>query len=1632
LSPLVLDLAPIAFSFADFAIDLSAWQPQLHPRDSHGRFRDKWGLQPAAKKLIDKILAHFSPASFKSDDHAQSYAETLAAKAKRTPKQKDSLDYVTTVNGWDDVESTLRAGSTDSPHIHAMDQMMAPLQNDVLVTHVMGPDSFGLPPERIGEIEEWTGQLISDKGFMSTNLGNPMAVDTPHVTMYMVVPKGTRAVVPGGSREIILDREQPIRIMKVEPDGHGGVNVTAVVQPKQGGGVHRNLGKALQPHEHAPAIDATPDEHAKRGLNPDGTPMVNPNATTPTPVPVQQAAPALAPAAAPAAPAPPIEPIKASPGSIAAKRTIPEKTAKAPAVPAEKKAVAEKAVAKKAEPAVAKAAPAKKVAPAKKAVPEKTAKAPAVPAKKATPETKGETFIGNVPSTHGNARPVPEKKAAKPSEPIKAVRAAKVAPSEAIKSKKAVAKAQHAETAKAEPVAQAIAEVDELNAKNASSMLMADHIDAIASGPHVENISDPADRADVVHRLKDIARDFREGNIAQGRTKLAKLGKEHGLTQQHSAGQHVKFEEGKHNDVGGTLKPGETATVIRPGHMQTRKDGSTVQLDRPVVKKLHAAKHASPEEKAPSPAPAKKAATAAKKAVPAKKASKAATPEVHAPGTELHKSPVHVQVGDTLHEYHGYQGGVVARIEKKNGRYHFYDKNDKELLTELGVAHNGKLKFRKGESPNPGTELGPVDAPSEHVHEPKLLKKATGHFGTAADPGENGDGYSSSGKWGKFGAAGALIRAPGEDGQARYLMVQRGPSVSHNKGLWQLPGGALNGNENPYQGASREIIEEVRAHPDYVKGLKPVGEHVYEDGSGWKYTTIAADAPHTFNPHADGGETGDAKWFTAEEIKQMVADGHVTPSVKKSLLGLIDDHEATHASKTMVPTTPEAAKLASEVEGVDLNKKYVKELKAMAADKGIKVPSTAKKADIIKLLQGEHAPAPTPKSILTKEPTVADLKADAKSKGIKVPSSAKKADVQKLLDDHAAGKLGPEHMVGPAKPKYDLKKAPAEVKKLQDWREKVKNDPYMSADAKAVALSEGYRTWLPAYKAELAKRAWEQHGKTLDAIGWDEHKIKSLFDNQGGKSFDEQWTSRLSSQVEKATDDGLEKMTVSELHDLMHKEKIYAPYGSPIKAKIIAHIREARLNKAKMAKTEAEIKAKIAENLKAEAAKHGIPVEMVTQDWSTLRQVGPQGGSNPGGVFEAPDGSRWYVKVQKSQEHAANEALSSSLYQELGIDAPKVYYGHDAPGLSGKHMTATRIVPHAKQDLKQHIHEGDQKYLDKIYEGFAADAWLANWDVAGLTYDNIVSSEGQPVRIDAGGSLLFRAQGDPKGDAFGPVVSEWDTFRDPTSKRSSAVLYRGITEEQMREAGERLDKLTPKRIYEMVNKAGLPKSVGDTLVERRADILSRIREKPVFEHKAVHGVKALKHAPTYADIVDHLEVHGVPKEKAKEAKYAIHSYTGSGYTPINKILLKGQENDPKAEAHYRQEIHAIDEAMRHSTVAEDVIVYRGERNPSRSFPEGVWSLDGGMEGMEWTFKPFSSTSTAVSVAQSFAQGGTQDSKGAQPTVMRIRVPKRTHGISIANGHEEELILDRGLHYRVVADHGVQEGIRYLDVEVVPA
>lgn len=120
-----------------------------------------------------------------------------------------------------------------------------------------------------------------------------------------------------------------------------------------------------------------------------------------------------------------------------------------------------------------------------------------------------------------------------------------------------------------------------------------------------------------------------------------------------------------------------------------------------------------------------------------------------------------------------------------------------------------------------------------------------------------------------------------------------------------------------------------------------------------------------------------------------------------------------------------------------------------------------------------------------------------------------------------------------------------------------------------------------------------------------------------------------------------------------------------------------------------------------------------------------------------------------------------------------------------------------------------------------------------------------------------------------------------------------------------------------------------------------------------------------------------------------------------------------------RDIKVLDRAMAQSKLPDDAVVYRGGRNVARL---GIPAGDA--VGLQWTDLGYVGTSTDRRIAEQFAQ--------RDGYVIRVLAPKGTSAIRITGGGESELMLDRGLTFRVVADHGVTKGgVRVLDVEIVP-
>jgi predicted DNA-binding WGR domain protein len=217
-------------------------------------------------------------------------------------------------------------------------------------------------------------------------------------------------------------------------------------------------------------------------------------------------------------------------------------------------------------------------------------------------------------------------------------------------------------------------------------------------------------------------------------------------------------------------------------------------------------------------------------------------------------------------------------------------------------------------------------------------------------------------------------------------------------------------------------------------------------------------------------------------------------------------------------------------------------------------------------------------------------------------------------------------------------------------------------------------------------------------------------------------------------------------------------------------------------------------------------------------QVGPQQGSNPGGKFKDAAGAEWYCKFPENADIAKNELLSAKFYQMLGVNGPNIKLVNKG----GKVGVAAKWV-----DVKK----GSPAQLTKAkgaHDAFVIDAWLANWDVVGAEYDNLMlGKNGEAVRVDVGGSLLYRAQGSPKGDAFGSEVTELAVLLDAGTNAQSAAVFGGISKASMSWGLNQLAKMKPSQIVELCEKAGpgsekVRADLATTLIARRANILKKM------------------------------------------------------------------------------------------------------------------------------------------------------------------------------------------------------------------
>jgi len=186
---------------------------------------------------------------------------------------------------------------------------------------------------------------------------------------------------------------------------------------------------------------------------------------------------------------------------------------------------------------------------------------------------------------------------------------------------------------------------------------------------------------------------------------------------------------------------------------------------------------------------------------------------------------------------------------------------------------------------------------------------------------------------------------------------------------------------------------------------------------------------------------------------------------------------------------------------------------------------------------------------------------------------------------------------------------------------------------------------------------------------------------------------------------------------------------------------------------------------------------------------------NPAEYFavNAPHGSGKQSASDKKQ--SKSEVLVSKLYMMVGVDAACMRFvtirGHDEDGPLG--------LWSRNQDYED-IDTDEMVGLPGLKEGFAADAWLANWDVIGnggpAALNMKRTKEGRAFRLDFGGCLNYRATGQDKSTAGQPFVA--DAVPEIQNLRKYNEVFQDVTDTDIAKGAAKISAVADSTIEEVV------------------------------------------------------------------------------------------------------------------------------------------------------------------------------------------------------------------------------------------
>lgn len=397
-----------------------------------------------------------------------------------------------------------------------------------------------------------------------------------------------------------------------------------------------------------------------------------------------------------------------------------------------------------------------------------------------------------------------------------------------------------------------------------------------------------------------------------------------------------------------------------------------------------------------------------------------------------------------------------------------------------------------------------------------------------------------------------------------------------------------------------------------------------------------------------------------------------------------------------------------------------------------------------------------------------------------------------------------------------------------------------------------------------------------------------------------------------------------------------------------------------------------------------------------LEVVRGLGGSTGAELVKDAKGNLFVRKRGKNPGHLREEATADAAYRALGVAVPesKIYETAAGPVKLAKWVEGKTLA-----DVMTSDPELAAKAMEDLRRNFVADALLANWDVVGLSFDNIlVTPAGKAYRIDNGGALRYRAQGGAKNSQWNTLVSELDSLRKASVNASSAKVFGAVTDAEIKAQAKALVKKRAKIL------AAVPEDLRAVL-GARLDTLAKIATakppKPIkgFKPLPASDFKQLSHAEGETWGQEHYKQWASSLSSAE--KSAVRVYTGSGYHALNGALRSGHVDQLT-----RQTVDTLSEALHRGQLSHGLVVNRGISGDLSVFGLDPATLRPGMVLKDPAF-----WSTTVKPTASF--GGA--------VKFEIRLPKGTPGayVNAARGSsqhpgEMEFLIPAGsVQFRIV-------------------